>query len=278
MFQTCEIMNKTKVVRTTKEAVKGAIVVYNTVRQKRCWAVVVRELQKYISDSQNFDWMKVGVEELEKIFPLNKNKELVIEVCPSDILHNHKSSVGPTIKKMASMGIVEEFDEDDGLIHTYPLFYDIPRDPKTGKWYVGLPIRSLRFLLNLNQKIGYVSFHIRSFLDLSRNSSMDTYLYISKNFKRKGKTFQNTGHWIEKLSTLRTILNAPTQFSNSRFIMEYLTKAKTEFELNGTRLQLNFKPIFDDSGRKQGKREIIEIEFEITDTGADWAYGKNTIE
>lgn len=262
-------MEQTKVVRTTKEAVKGAIVVYNTVRQKRCWAVVVRELQKYIPDTRGIDWMKIDVKRIEEIFPLNKNKELVIEVCPSDILHNHKSSVGPTIKKMASLGIVEEYDEDDGLIHTYPLFYDIPRDPKTGKWYVGLPIRSLRFLLNLNQKIGYVSFHIRSFLDLSRNSSMDTYLYISKNLKRKDKTFQNTGHWVENLSTLRKILNVPPQFSNSRFVTEYLAKAKAEFELNGTRLQLNFKPVFDESGKKHGKREIIKIEFEIFDTECD---------
>lgn len=262
-------MESTKVVRTTKEAVKGAIVVYDTVRQKRCWAVVVKELQKYIPDTKNIDWLKISTEEIESIFPLNKNKEFVIEICPSDILHNYKSSVGPTIKKMASTGIVEEYDESDGLIHTYPLFYDIPRDPKTGKWYVGLPIRSLRFLLNLNQKIGYVSFHIRSFLDLSRNSSMNTYLYISKNRNRQDKGCKHRGEWVESVENLRTFLNVPERFDTSRFIKEYLIKAKGEFEASGTRLLFDYETIFESNRTTLGRKGIIAIKFKIIDTEYD---------
>ena len=259
-------MESTKVVRTTKEAVKGAIGVYDTVRQKRCWAVVVKTLQEFIPKTKDVDWNKITVQELEQIFPINKNKELVIEVCPSDILHNHKSSVGPTIRKMASTGIVEEYDETDGLIHTYPLFYDIPRDPKTGKWYIGLPIRSLRFLLNLNQKIGYVSFHIRSFLDLSRNSSMDTYLYISKNRNRQDKGCKHKGEWSETVEDLRKILNVPERFDTSRFIKEYLIKAKKEFEASETRLLFDFETIFEPNRTTLGRKGIVAIKFKVTDT------------
>lgn len=254
---------KKRIVRTTKESARG-VAKYGSVRQRRCWAMIVEALQEYIPTMENIDWKKANIELLRKYFPLNEKGELEVPVNAKYIVSG-KRSVKPTLLKMKTVDVVDDID-DKGALHTYPLFYDII-DHQNGKYSVGIAPRSLCWVLNLSKEMGYVSFCVESFVRLENAASMMVYLYISSNLKR---VFEDgtRGKWVVKIETIREWLGCPQDYPNRKFIKEYLIAALGEFENRGTRLSFTFEVLRNSTENKMGRPGITAIMFEVTDHGS----------
>lgn len=246
---------KKQVVRTTKQAAMS-VARYEYARQKRCWAVVVEALQEYIPKTEDIDWEKADRATLQKYFPLNDKAELEIPI-PAKYVVSGKHSIKATLLKMKKVDIIDEVDEN-GALHTYPLFYDIITYPN-GQYGVGIVPRSLCWLLNFTKKVGYVSFCVQSFLRLTRPQAMMTYLYISSNMKRET--------WTARIEDIRKWVGASDSLDSWAFVNKYLEMAAREFEEVGTRLQFTFEKIKSKAEWK-GLDPITAIRFTVTDNGS----------
>ena len=252
---------KKQVLQTTKRATKD-ILKYNSARQKRCWAVVVEALQQFIPGNEEIDWKTLDVESLRQIFPLNNLSEFEVEIIPKYVVSHHKDSIKTLLKKMTQVDVIEEEDEQ-GRMATFPLFYTLLN--KNGRYWVGIPPRSLRWLLNFTKKTGYVSFCVQSFMVLSRPTSMNLYLYISENLKREHPKF-GKGVWDVGIDELRERLDCPKQIDTNRFITDYVKECKEEIDAKGCRLTFEFEYILKQV--TTGKRaRIVGLRFRITDHG-----------
>ena len=254
-----EIMEK-QVVRTTKESAKG-VSKYCSVRQRRCWAVIVEALQQFIPGNEDIDWKNSTPKELRNIIPFSEHDTFVVAINPKYIVSKGRS-VKPTLLKMQKVNVIEEVDKD-GIKHSYPLFYDIMEH--NGEYSIGLPFLSLKWLLDFTKKMGYVSFCVESFIRLTNEATMMTYLYISSNLKR---TFKDgtQGKWVTKIETLREWLGCPDKLSNRDFIRSYLTNAIGEYESKGTRLSFTFEVLRGKTEHK-GRPGAFAIIFTVTDNG-----------
>lgn len=229
---------------------------YEYARQKRCWAVVVEALQEYIPKTEDIDWENADRAILQKYFPLNDKAELEVPI-PSKYVVSGKHSVKATLLKMKKIDIIDEVDEN-GALHTYPLFYDIITYPN-GQYGVGIVPRSLCWLLNFTKKVGYVSFCVQSFLRLTRPQAMMTYLYISSNMKREV--------WTAKIEDVMKWVGANENIRPWDFFYNYIELAAREFEEAGTRLQFTFEKI-KAPARWKGMDRIAAIRFTVIDNGS----------
>ena len=253
---------KKKVVRTTKKSAQG-VAKYGSVRQRRCWAMIVEALQEYIPTMEDIDWKTANLELLRKYFPLNEKGELEVPVNAKYIVSG-KRSVKPTLLKMKTVDVVDDID-DKGALHTYPLFYDII-DHQNGKYSVGIAPRSLCWVLNLSKEMGYVSFCVESFMRILRPSAMMTYLYISSNLNRVDKD-GNKGRWTVNVEDMRKWVGCPETYRTNDFIVEYLVKAKKEFERVGTRLSFSASVVTKKSDL-DARNTKTSLEFTVTDYGS----------
>ena len=76
-----------EIIRTSKDSSRD-VIVYN-VQQKRCWALVVEQLQQYMQ--YNIDWIHISKEELSKIIPLNENCDFECQIDLSNVSQFHRS-------------------------------------------------------------------------------------------------------------------------------------------------------------------------------------------
>lgn len=252
---------KKQVLRTTKRATKD-ILKYNSARQKRCWAVVVEALQQFIPGNEEIDWKTLDVESLRQIFPLNNLSEFEVEIIPKYVVSHHKDSIKTLLKKMTQVDVIEEEDEQ-GRMATFPLFYTLLN--KNGRYWVGIPPRSLRWLLNFTKKTGYVSFCVQSFMALSSPLSMSLYLYISENLKREHPKF-GKGVWDVSIDELRERLGCSDTVTMGKFVRNYIKACKREIDSKGCRLTFEFEYILKQVTAKS-KPRIVGLRFRVTDHG-----------
>lgn len=245
-----------KLSSVTKNAAEKAVV--GTIRQKRCWALAVAEIQKYAHMDINWNSLKDIVEKV----PLNSNGEYVIEINPEYIISKGKpmSSVLETLKKMTETWV---FTDESALncidCSLFVLFSNYAFDGK--KYYACLPIRSLKWLINL-QKGKYMTFHVESFIKLTSLYSMDLYLYISSNYGRENKT------WSESLNVLKERLGCPSNYTYDEFKRRVLEPAIEEFKNKHSMLTFTYTgyPSLDSlSCHGRGRKNIDTIEFTIVE-------------
>lgn len=250
-----------RILRTTKRATRD-IAKYNSVRQKRCWAVVVESLQQFIPGNEEVDWKTLDTERLKQIFPLNSLSEFEVEILPKHIMSHHNGNLGTTLQKMTQINVIDEVDEQ-GRKATFPLFYTLLN--KDGQYWVGIPPRSLRWLLDFSKKTGYTSFCVQSFMALQRPTSMNLYLYLSENLNRKHPKY-GAGVWDADLQELRKRLDCPEQIDTNRFVTDYIKECKQEIDDKGCRLTFEYEYILKKVIAKKRAR-VVGIRFKVTDNG-----------
>ena len=259
MHQITNEMSK-RILRTTKRATRD-VTKYSSARQKRCWAVVVEALQEFIPGNEEVDWKTLDTERLKQIFPLNSLSEFEVEIEPKYVM-SHNGSVRSLLEKMTQINVIDEVDEQ-GRKATFPLFYTLLN--KDGRYWVGIPPRSLRWLLDFSKKTGYASFCVQSFMALQRPTSMNLYLYLSENLNRKHPKY-GAGVWDADLQELRKRLDCPEQIDTNRFVTDYIKECKKEIDDRGCRLTFEYEYILKKVIAKKRAR-VIGIRFKVTDNG-----------
>jgi len=166
-----------EIIRASKDSTSGVLINYN-VPQKRCWALAVSQLQKYMA--RHIDWIQADPDEIRQIIPLNKNCEFEICFQLSEIEQDHPGRSYKEIMNLLNIRLVHFVNEQD--FEGSSIFNSIKREK--GLVTATLPIRSLRWILDFGQKRMFVAFHKPSFLRLTTNYSMDMFLFLSENYGR----------------------------------------------------------------------------------------------
>lgn len=251
-----------KTLKTSKESAQE-ISVYN-VRQKRCWALIVHDLQQFISPSQCIDWDNIDVQELARIIPLKPlTYEYEVEIFPEKIISmSEKRSILPTLKKLTETWIHTK-EPLEGEENFFVLFNNYKKT-KEGRYFVSLPLRSIRWMLNFGQKNIYTSFHLPSYLKLSSSYSMNLYMYLSDNLKKPHDGFK-PGEWECSLEDFRKIMNCPDTYDAQAVKNKILSPSKAEFGSKKTRLDFDFEMLFEHKVSGKGRRKIDRIFFRVID-------------
>lgn len=247
-----ELMNsRPKLVRVRKEVAEGASCY--TVRQKRCWALVSADLQKFIDE--NIDW--ISVETVRKTIPLLDNGNYEVEILPQYVVSKGHSYSGvlETLRKLTEVWI--PIKQDSGKEEMFIIFNKYRFED--GKYYAQMNIDALRVMMTL--KKGFFStFHVESFLKLSTTYSMDLFLYLSQNYNRIGKS------WTVSLDELKKRVGCPAGYDFEKIKERILEPAQKEFKKQKTLISFTYSGAYSEASlnkRTRGRRKIDCVAFEI---------------
>lgn len=238
-----------KVVATSKEGIRG-IHEFN-VRQKKCWAMVVGELQPYTNLPIN--WNTVDAKTVSKFIPLNDYGVLEMEINPGKIVsskHNRKEAL-ITIQKLTEVWLTSE-NVEEGLSR-FVLFSSY-RVSKDNRYFVSIGLQALCWLLNFSRSNSFTAFHLPSFMRLSSTYSMDVYLFLSENY--------HNAHFTIKISDFIKRIKCPENFNAQRLRDRVLNPSIKEFEEKKTLLTFEYKFILAEKSTG-GRRAYDKIEFHI---------------
>jgi hypothetical protein len=219
-----------KVAVATKESI-GDIVDY-TVRQKRCWALIVREVNKFLPKNFWEIWQEGDLETIEKLLPLNKFHEFEMEIKASEI--STRSSIVPTLEKLHNT-VVKIRDRKDlevfSIIHSYGVV--------NNRYYIRITPRVIMWIIGVSRRRLFTAFHLESFLRLSTTSAMNLYLYISANYNKTEASQKGT--WSDTLENVKKEMGITKDIDNYRFINDYLKPAAAELILKNTHLKVRYE-------------------------------------
>lgn len=248
-----ELMDsRPKLVRVRKEVAEG-ISFYN-VRQKRCWALVSADLQKYVD--KDIDW--TDTETVRKDVPLTPEGNYEVEILPQYVVSKGHSYSGvlETLRKLTEVWVPVKFA--DGSQEIFVIFnaYRVSTD---GRFFAQMNIKSLKLMLDI--KRGYFStFHVESFLKLSTTYSMDLFLYLSQNYNRVGKS------WTVSLDELKKRVGCPAGYDFKDIKERILDPSQKEFEKQKTLITFTYLGTYSEASlnkRTRGRRKIDCVAFEI---------------
>lgn len=241
---------KQEIVRTSKESARD-VSIYN-VRQKKCWALAVEQLQPYLS--KHVDWETISKEELSKIIPLDKDYLYRCELPIQEISNGHKVQ---TLEDILEMGKIKISGVNgDGDQYSIFFMYGVVQDSETGKIYGLLPLQSLRWLLNFGQKQMFVAFHKPSFLRLSSSYSMDLFLLLSENYNR--------GEFIISLENFKKRMNCPETYDAQAVQHRIIEPALAEYKRKGSALSCVCEFFSSEVIRQMpGRRRLNMLKFTV---------------
>ena len=238
-----------RVITTSKEGVRG-IHEFN-VRQKKCWAMVVNELQPYTK--LPIKWDTVDANFISKFIPLNDYGVLEIEINPGKIVskkHNRQEAL-VTIQKLTEVWLTSN-NVKDGMCR-FVLFSSY-RVTKDNRYFVSIGVQALCWLLNFSRTNSFSTFHLPSFLRLSSTYSMDIYLFLSENY--------HNPHFTIKISDFIKRIKCPENFNAQRLRDRVLNPSIKEFEKKKTLLTFDYKFILSEESTG-GRRGYNRIEFNV---------------
>lgn len=219
-----------KVTIATKESI-GDIVDYN-VRQKRCWALIVREVNKFLPKNFWEIWQEGDLETIEKLLPLNKFHEFEMEIKASEI--STRDSIVSTLEELHTT-VVKIRDRKDleafSIIHSYGVV--------NNKYYIRITPRVIMWIIGVSRKRLFTAFHMESFLKLSTTSAMNLYLYISANYNKMEAPQKGT--WSDTLENVKKEMGVASYVPNHKFLNNYLKPAAAELILKDTHLKVRYE-------------------------------------
>lgn len=241
-----------KVAIATKESVSD--IVDYTVRQKRCWALIVREVNKFLPKNFWEIWQEGNLETIEKLLPLNEFHEFEMEVKASEI--STRGSIVSTLEKLHTT-VVKIQDRKDldvfSIIHSYGI--------KNNRYYIRITPRVIMWIIGVSRKRLFTAFHLESFLKLSTVSAMNLYLYISANYNRKEN--DEKGVWIDTIDNVKREMGISSDINGFHFIRDYLKPAIGELALKGTFLNVICNLIKEESPANNKRKAWEKIKFTI---------------
>lgn len=239
---------KKEIVRTSKESARD-VAIYN-VRQKKCWALAVEQLQPYLS--KQIDWEKVSREELATMIPLDKDYLYRCELNIQEISNGHRLQTLEDVLEMCKIKISGV--NCDGENYSIFFMYGVVQDSVTGKVYGLIPLQSLRWLLNFGQKQMFVSFHKPSFLKLSSSYSMDLFLLLSEYYKK--------GEFIISIENFKKRLNCPEAYDAQNIQHRVLEPALNEYRKKNSAISFQCEFFSSEEIRlKPGRRRLNMMKF-----------------
>lgn len=241
-----------KVTIATKESI-GDIINY-TVRQKRCWALIVREVNKFLPENFWEMWQEGDLETIEKLLPLNEFHEFEMEVKASEI--STKGSIVPTLEKLHTT-VVKIRDRQDLDVFNIIYSYGV----KNNKYYIRIVPRTIMWIIGVSRKRLFTAFHLQSFLKLTTTSAMNLYLYISANYNKKEGVQKGT--WIDTLENVKKEMGVAEHVTNHKFLDNYLKPAVAELILKDSYLKVKFEPVKEESPAKNRRKAWEKIMFVI---------------
>lgn len=249
---------KQEIVRTSKESARD-VSIYN-VRQKKCWALAVEQLQPYLS--KHVDWETVPREEMTQIIPLDRNYMYRCELNIQEIAKDHPQSTLENILDMCSIKI--SGINSEGNHYTIFFISGLEKDDKTGKVYGLITLQGIRWLLNFGQKQMFVAFHKPSFLRLSSSYSMDLFLLLSENYKRC--VFDISVEEFKKR------LRCPKDYNSKSIRHRVLESSLQEFERKQSDISFQYVFFSTESRKMKGRRTLNMIKFAVLHRNEDGSY------
>lgn len=241
-----------KVTIATKESI-GDIINY-TVRQKRCWALIVREVNKFLPKNFWEVWQDGDLETIEKLLPLNEFHEFEMEIKASEI--STRGSIVPTLEKLHTT-VVKIRDRQDLDVFNIIYSYGV----KNNKYYIRIVPRTIMWIIGVSRKRLFTAFHLQSFLKLTTTSAMNLYLYISANYnKMEG---EEKGVWTDTLENVKKEMGVKSRMNWYHFMNDYLQPAVSELASKETYLQVDFKVDKEESPAKNRRKAWEKITFTI---------------
>lgn len=236
-----------EIIRTSKDSSRD-VIVYN-VQQKRCWALVVEQLQQYMQ--YNIDWMHISKEELGKIIPLNENCDFECQIDLSNVSQFHRSYAFDQLEKMLYIIVRPEVQEGK---FSFMMFNSIRLNGN--KVTATLPMLSLRWILDFGQKRMFVAFHKPSFLRLTTNYSMDMFLFLSENYNRV--------KFEIPIDKFKERMGCPKNYDAKSLKKWVLEPAFREFNNKGTVISFEYRFFSkDDKPGAPGRKRLNMIHFHL---------------
>lgn len=243
-----------KEVRVGKEASEIVFSTLETVRQKRCWALVVNDLQQFID--KDIDWN--NFENAKKKIKFDEVNHYKIEIDPSFVISKGHStaSILESLKKLTEVW-VHTHDPLTGENSYFILFPCYSED--NGKYYLHLSFLSLRWFIYL-KKGNYISFHLNSFLNLSTLYSMNMYLFLSEYYNMDNREV------IISVDDFKNKMGCPEGYEFKKIAEKVLTPSFKEFEKSRSLLTFICEPFsskIELEKRSKGRKKIDMLKFTI---------------
>lgn len=241
---------KKELIRTSKDSSNSVMSCYS-LREKRCWALIVDELQQYID--MDIDWETLPTEELRKIIPLTEfTYEYRVPLSLSKIDKSNPSDI--ILKSLREMtNLLINRSEFDAFVFINRISYD----KITKQFFAYLPLTSLRWILDFGQKKRmFVTFHKPTFMKLSTSYSQNLFLLLSE--------FYSSGYIRMDLETFKNRMGCPASYDAKDIRDNILKRSLKEFErVNST---IGFAYCFSSSGKIKtvGRKKIDTIEIAIS--------------
>ena len=238
--------------RVRKEATDIASL--NTVRQKRCWALVVNDIQKYVH--LEIDWN--DFDDVRRVIPFDKYGKYKIEIDPSLVISKNHSytSVLESLKKLTEVWVhtSDPLTKENTYFALFPSYNE-----DQGHYYLHLSFFTLRWFIFLKRG-NYTSFHLNSFLSLSSTYSMDLYLFLSEYYNMDNRVV------IISLEDFKHRMNCPVSYDYKDIKTRVLEPSFNEFERTSSLLTFRseaFSSKMELEKRSKGRKKIDMLKFTI---------------
>lgn len=228
----------------------------STIRQKRCWALTVAELQKYLKEGVNIDWRDPN--SIKQAIPLDENNEYKMEIFPECVIskgHNYQAVIETLVK--LTNNTIQSHTLFPGKYVEFNFFRKYEYDKETGKYYVYVPLDSIRWMIMIHAG-NFLNFHLKSFLPLSSTYAMELFLYLSD--------WYNHGTWEVGLEEFKAKMGCPANYDYDLVKRKVLIPALRDFDKVGTILTFEFTPIKAQSklgDRTKGRKSVEQLYFTI---------------
>lgn len=239
---------KKELVQASKDASHHVTSSYS-LRQKRCWALVVDNLQSYID--MDIDWENIPTEKLKEIVPLrDRTYDYLIPITAYHI--DGKASREKVFKELleatASL-IIYKKNEVFRLISGF--VYD------GNTYFASLPLVSLRWILDFGQKQKmFVTFHKPTFMKLSTSYSQNLFLLLSE--------FYSSGYIKMDIETFKSRMSCPDTYDAQKIRDKILLPSIAEFKRVDSNLGLVFRFSSNEKKSTKGRKRLDTIEIAVT--------------
>ena len=241
---------KKELIRTSKDSSQYVMSCYS-LREKRCWALIIDKLQQYID--MDIDWETIPTEELRKIIPLTEySYEYKVPLSLNKIDGSNPSQVIlEALKGVTSL-----------IIHKskYDMFVFINRisyDEETKQFFAYLPLTSLRWVLDFGRKKKmFVTFHKPTFMKLSTSYAQNIFLLLSE--------FYSSGYIRMDLDSFKKKMGCPASYDAKDIRDNVLKRSIKEFERVGSKISFAYCFSSNNKTNSVGRKKIDTIEIAIS--------------